>query len=156
VSQSAIWAAIWFAAAAAFGIGEIMVAGSFFLFPFAIGALGAAISALFLPPVVSWLVFGVLSAVTFVGLRPMARRLEQNAPSSLGIGANRLIGSEGVVVSPLPATAGDSGMIKVGVEEWRAQTRPGVVAASGTLVRVVEVQGTRLVVEPVGDGDITF
>jgi membrane protein implicated in regulation of membrane protease activity len=39
-------------------------------------------------------------------------------------------------------------MVKVGTEEWRADTPPGVALSAGTKVRVVEVHGTRLLVEP--------
>ena len=38
-------AIIWFAIAATLGTGEILIAGSFYLAPFAVGALAAAITA---------------------------------------------------------------------------------------------------------------
>ncbi len=154
MSQSAIWAVIWLATAAVFGIGEIMAAGSFFLMPFAVGALAAALSTLFGSVLVSWLVFLVVSVTAFIGMRPLARRLEVNVPSVAGIGANRLVGAEGTVLAPIPATAGDAGMVKVGTEEWRADARPGVAVAAGTKVRILEVQGTRLMVEPIGIDDV--
>lgn len=156
MTQSAIWAVIWLATAAVFGIGEILIAGSFFLMPFAIGALAAAITSLLGSIVLSWLVFLVVSVATFFGMRPLARRLELNAPSVAGIGANRLVGAEGTVLAPIPATAGDAGMVKVGTEEWRADTRPGVAVAAGSKVRIIEIQGTRLVVEPIGVDDVVF
>ena len=154
MTQSAIWAVIWLAAAAVFGIGEIMIAGSFFLAPFAIGALAAALSSLLGSVLLSWVVFLVVSIASFFGMRPLARRLEINAPTVAGIGANRLLGAEGTVLAPIPATAGDAGMVKVGAEEWRADTKPGVAIAAGSKVRIVEVQGTRLVVEPIGVDDV--
>ncbi len=154
MSQSAIWAAIWLGAAAVFGIGEILIAGSFFLMPFAVGALAAAVSSLFGSVVLSWLVFLLVSVASFFGMRPLARRLEINAPSVAGIGANRLVGAEGTVLAPIPATAGDAGMVKVGTEEWRADTRPGVAVAAGSKVRILEIQGTRLVVEPMDVDDV--
>jgi len=156
VSQSAIWAAIWLAAAAVFGIGEILIAGSFFLFPFAVGALAAAVASLIAPVVVSWVVFIVVSMGAFFGMRPLARRLDANAPNVAGIGANRLLGVEGIVLAPISATPGDAGLVKVGTEQWRADTRPGVALAAGTKIRVIEVQGTRLLVEPVGIDDVVL
>lgn len=154
MSSSAIWAVIWLSSAAVFGIGEIMIAGSFFLMPFAVGALAAAVSTFAGSILLSWLVFLSVSVGSFFAMRPLARRLELNAPAVAGIGANRLVGSEGTVLAPIPATAGDAGMVKVGTEEWRADTRPGVAVAAGSKVRIIEIQGTRLVVEPIGIDDV--
>lgn len=150
MGQSAIWAAIWLAAAAVFGIGEMILAGSFFLLPFAAGALSASVVSLFgLHFIVSWITFLVVSVAAFFAMRPLARRLVENAPEIAGVGANRLMGASGVVMAPISATPGDAGLVRVGTEEWRADTHPGIALSAGSKVRVVEVQGTRLVVEPV-------
>ena len=155
MEESAIWAIVWIVAAAAFGIGEMMLAGSFFLLPFAAGAVSAAIvSLLDLHFLVSWATFLIVSVAAFIGMRPFARRLVDSAPEIAGVGANRLMGADGVVMAPISATPGDAGLVKVGTEEWRADTRPGVALSAGSKVRVVEVQGTRLVVEPVGIDDV--
>ncbi|MDH3300863.1 MAG: NfeD family protein [Acidimicrobiia bacterium] len=149
MSQSAVWALIWLAAAVVFGIGEMLMAGSFFLLPFAAGAVLAAVVAAVVPgPLWSWLAFIVGSVAAFAGMRPFAQRLQDNAPDVAGIGANRLVGAIGVVLSPISATPGEAGMVKVGGEEWRADTPPGIALSAGTKVRVVEVLGTRLLVEP--------
>lgn len=149
MGQSAVWVLIWLAAAVVFGIGEMLLAGSFFLLPFAGGAVLAAVIAAVVPGVLwSWLAFIVGSIATFFGMRPFAQRLQDNAPDVEGIGANRLIGAIGVVLAPIPATPGVAGMVKVGTEEWRADTPPGVAVSAGTKVRVLEVLGTRLLVEP--------
>ncbi len=156
MSQSAIWAVIWLAAGAVFGIGEILIAGSFFLFPFAVGAVAAAIVSLLGSVVLSWVAFVVVSLGSFFAMRPLAKRLDANAPDVAGIGANRLVGTEGIVLAPISATPGDAGMVKVGTEEWRADTPAGVALAAGTKVRVVEVQGTRLVVTPMESDEIDW
>lgn len=157
MEDSAIWAVIWLVAAAAFGIGEIMMAGSFFLLPFAAGSLAAFVASLLTaPPLVSWAVFIVASIGSFVAMRPLARRLETNSPDVAGIGANRLEGATGVVMAPISATPGDAGLVRVGTEEWRADTAPGVAISAGTKVEVVEVHGTRLLVQPVGIDDVTL
>ncbi|MDH4279316.1 MAG: NfeD family protein [Acidimicrobiia bacterium] len=149
MSQSAVWALIWLAAAAAFGIGEMLMAGSFFLLPFAAGAvLAAVVATLAASPFWSWLAFIVGSVAAFAGMRPFAQRLQDSAPDVAGIGANRLVGAIGVVLAPISATPGVAGMVKVGTEEWRADTPPGIALSAGTKVRVVEVLGTRLLVEP--------
>jgi membrane protein implicated in regulation of membrane protease activity len=155
MEESATWAAIWLAAAAGFGMGEILIAGSFFLLPFAAGALVASVVSLFgLHVLVSWLVFVLVSGASFFGMRPLARRLDAKAPEVAGIGANRLLGSSGIVLSPISATPGDAGLVKVGTEEWRADTPDGVTLSAGTRVRVIEVQGTRLLVEPAEVDDV--
>jgi len=155
MEESATWAAIWLAAAAAFGIGELLLAGSFVLLPFAAGAIAASIVSLtgvhFL---LTWLVFILVSGGSFFALRPFARRLDANAPEVAGIGANRLVGVSGVVLAPISATPGDAGLVKIGTEEWRADTRDGVALSAGTKIRVIEVQGTRVMVEPIGIDDV--
>ena len=149
MDNPAVWAAVYLAAAAAFGVGEISMAGSFFLLPFAIGALTASIvSLLGAPLVVSFPLFLIVSFVVFLGFRPLARRLDAATPDVAGIGANRLVGVSGTVVEAIPATPGEAGMVRVDAEEWKADTPQGITLEVGTTVRVLEVRGTRLVVEP--------
>ena len=133
----------------------MLMAGSFFLLPFAIGAIVAAVvAALVTSPIWSWIAFIIGSVAAFVAMRPLARRLDANMPDAAGIGANRLLGAVGVVLSPISATPGDAGMVRVGTEEWRADTPAGMALAAGTKIRVIEVLGTRLLVEPAAMEDI--
>lgn len=148
MEDSGIWALVWFGAAATLTVGEIMVAGSFFLVPFAIGALAAGVAALFTNLLVSWAVFPIVSVLAFLGLRPYARKLDAASPNVAGVGANRLIGHDGVVLSSIPAVAGGEGMVRVGTEQWRADSATGAALALGQTIEVVEVQGTRLIVKP--------
>ncbi len=144
-----LWAVIFLVVSAVFGIGEITMAGSFFLLPFAIGALVAAIVSLVGAPLaVSFPLFLVVSFLVFLGFRPLARRLDADAPDVAGIGSNRLLGVSGSVIEAIPATPGDAGMVKVGAEEWKADTPEGVALPVGAAIKVREVRGTRLVVEP--------
>ena len=41
-------------------------------------------------------------------------------------------------------------MVRVGAEDWRADAADDIALPVGARVRVLEVRGTRLVVEPVG------
>lgn len=59
-------------------------------------------------------------------------------------GKEELIGAEGVVTSDLPA--GGVGMIRVHGELWRAAAQSHV--AEGTPVRILRVEGLKLIVEP--------
>lgn len=152
MDNPAIWAAIFLAVAAGFGIGEISMAGTFFLLPFAVGALAAAIvSLLGAPLIISFPLFLIVSFVVFLGFRPLAKRLDSDIPDVAGIGANRLVGVTGSVIEAIPPTPGDAGMVKVGAEEWKADTAEDVALPVGVKIRVVEVRGTRLVVEPDAD-----
>lgn len=144
-----LWLWIWLGAGVLFGVGEIAAAGSFFLLPFAAGALLASLSAAVgLALVVQWLVFVLVSGGVFLALRPLARRLDAAEPAE-GIGARRLIGELARVVTPVPAGGHDLGMALIGREEWRIESMDGTAIPAGTLVRVVEVRGTRAVVFPV-------
>ena len=42
--------------------------------------------------------------------------------------------------------AAELGMVRVDREEWRAQSTDGTPIAAGTVVRVADVQGTRVIV----------
>jgi membrane protein implicated in regulation of membrane protease activity len=140
------WRWIWMVAAFLFTVGEMASPGSFFLFPFAAGALVAAVLAFAGVGVgFEWVAFVGVSAGAFAALRPIARRLDQGGPAA-GIGANRLIGETAIVLDSIGP--GDLGLIRVDREEWRAESLDGSPIAAGTPVRVVEVRGTRAVVWP--------
>lgn len=149
MDNPAVWAGIYLAVAAGFGIGEITMPGTFFLLPFAIGALVSAIISLVgAPLIVSFPVFLVASFVVFLGFRPLARRLDADTPDVAGIGANRLVGERGSVIEAVPPTPGDAGMVRVGAEEWKADAVEDIGLPVGSTIRVLEVRGTRLLVEP--------
>jgi membrane protein implicated in regulation of membrane protease activity len=66
------------------------------------------------------------------------------------VGSRRLLGHSAVVVREIPA-GGDVGLVRVDREEWRAQSTDGSAIASGTAVRVADVQGTRVIVAAVDE-----
>lgn len=144
-----VWLWIWLAAAVLFGVGEIVVAGSFFLAPFAAGAVAAAlVAAVEGPLVVQWGLFVGVSLGAFLALRPLARRLDAIDPVD-GIGARRLIGETARVIEAIPAGSHDLGLAMIGREEWRVESLDGQEIPAGSLTRVVEVRGTRAVVVPI-------
>ena len=139
------WRWIWLAATAVFAIGEMATPGSFFMAPFAVGALVASLLAFAGVSVgVEWIVFLVVSIVTLAALRPLARRLDRNALDH-GVGSRRLVGSRATVLSDIPGES-ELGLVRVDREEWRAQSTDGTPIAAGTVVRVADVQGTRVIV----------
>jgi len=148
MDQPETWRWIWLAAAVVFASGELAVAGSFFLAPFAVGAAVAALLGfLDVGLLGQWLAFVAISFGSFAALRPLARRLDQGEPSD-GIGSRRLIGESGVVLDSIPPGLHELGMVRVHREEWRAETIDGQPADAGSVVQVVEQQGTRLIVTP--------
>lgn len=141
------WRWIWLGAAVIFGIGEMTSPGSFFLAPFAVGAVVAAVLAFAEVAVVGeWAAFLAISVGAFVALRPLARRLDAQG-SADGIGARRLIGRPATVIEDI--AAGTTGMVRVDREEWRAESQGHEPIPAGTKVRIAEVEGTRVIVTTV-------
>ena len=134
---------IWLIVAVVFGAGEVMTAG-FFLGPFAIGALAAAlVSALGGGLVVAGLVFLAISAAVLVGLRPVARR-HMRTPAQLRTGTAALVGHTATVVERVSE---GGGCVKLEGEVWTARPYdPDEVIEPGTRVHVMEIRGATALV----------
>lgn len=145
LAEPSSWQWIWLVAMVVFGVGEMAMAGTFFLAPFALGA--AVASALAFAGVsvgVEWVVFLAVSVVSFLAMRPVAKRLDARDLAD-GFGANRLIGQRARVVEAIgPGHA--PGMVIHGGEQWRAESAEGDAIAADTSVSIIEVRGTRLLV----------
>jgi membrane protein implicated in regulation of membrane protease activity len=138
------WRWIRVVAALVFGLGEMSTPGSFFLAPFGVGALVAAVLAFAGVSVgLEWLAFVGVSVACLFALRPLAHRLDRELTPH-GIGSRRLIGRDGVVLEAIPA--GDLGVVRVDREEWRAVTTDRAPLEVGTAITVIEVEGTKVVV----------
>lgn len=141
------WRWVWLAVTVAGLAGEILTAGTFFLLPFGIGAAAACIAAFAGAGLgLQWLLFVLVTAAATAAVRPLARRLDRNV-SSEGIGARRWIGQRALVLQDIPAGHDETGLVRVGREEWRAQTSDGAGVPAGVHVTVLDVTGTRLVVD---------
>jgi membrane protein implicated in regulation of membrane protease activity len=148
------WIWIWLVAAFVFAAGEMASPGSFFLLPFAVGALVAsALAFAGVGLIGTWSAFIGMSLATLVAMRPLARRLDQ-ADVDHGIGARRLVGQAATVIQEIPGT-GELGLVRVQREDWRAESLDGTAIAAGTAVRVAEVVGTRVLVVPVDSSSHT-
>ncbi|KPJ53761.1 hypothetical protein AMJ39_03400 [candidate division TA06 bacterium DG_24] len=136
---------IWAILAAAFILGEIVTTG-FFLLWFGIGAAAAALAALFgLGPGWQWAAFVFLSAILVLLSRRFADRV--TSPPPPGIGAERAIGKNGVVIESIDPLK-DAGRVRVEKDEWRATSESEGNIPVGTKVTVVRIEGTHLVVKP--------
>jgi membrane protein implicated in regulation of membrane protease activity len=141
---------IWMIIAAFFIVSEIFTAG-FFLLCFGIGAAAAGLIALLGSGMVWQLVtFVVVSFVLFAVSRKFANRVSNEQPP--GIGADRFIGEECVVLVAIN-NLNDTGRVRMGKEEWRAESDTGVDIPSGTKVTVTRLSGTHLVVKPIEEGE---
>jgi membrane protein implicated in regulation of membrane protease activity len=148
LSSPETWRWIWVVAAVVFALGEIAVAGSFFLLPFALGAGAAAILAFAGASVaVEWLAFVGVSAAASAVLIPFGRHLDRRTPRT-AVGANRWVGREAIVLQDIPGHPGATGLVRLDREEWRAESLMRVPIRTGSTVLVNRVDGTRLVVVP--------
>ncbi len=145
------WRWIWLAAIVFFSVGELSVPGSFFMLSFAIGAAcadvlafaGAGLS-------LQWLAFVAVAAAALAVLVPLGRRLDRSTEHAK-VGATRMPGRVGTVLSAIPAGPHETGLVRIEREQWRAESADGSAVAAGALVTVLRVDGTRLIVDPAAE-----
>ena len=148
-----VWPWVWLGVAVVFALVELVaLGGSFVLLPFAVSAFIASILGFYDVAVeVQWIVFLVGGALLFAAALKWLRRFVDDNDTPPGVGANRLIVMVGIVTEPLvPDDVARSGRVSIASEVWGAHTRHDERVERGTRVRVVEVEGTRVVVEVVG------
>jgi membrane protein implicated in regulation of membrane protease activity len=136
---------LWLIAAVVFAVAEI-VNTSFYLFPFSIGAAGAALVALLgAGTPIAIVVFAVLTAVSFGVLRPIARRHLQTPPE-IRTGTAALIGRTAVVLERIANDEG-VGCVRLDGEVWTARSYDeDQTFEPGTRVHVMEIRGATALV----------
>lgn len=114
---------------------------------FAAGSLVALITAaLGFSEIVQLLVFAIVSLVLLIFTRPILRKFlrfeirDTNVKSDLGKNA--------VVIQEIDPQKG-TGRARLGDTEWRAVSSDSCVIQAGSIVKVLDIDGTRLIVEPV-------
>jgi membrane protein implicated in regulation of membrane protease activity len=148
IADPETWRWIWLLVAGAFAAAEMFIAGTFFMLPFAAGALVAAVVAFAGGSAgLQWVLFLVVSVIGAVALIPLRRRLDADDRSD-GVGSRRLIGEAAVVLEEIVSGPTGSGTVQIGRESWRAVSAGGAGHPVGATVRVVDVRGTSVVVEP--------
>jgi membrane protein implicated in regulation of membrane protease activity len=120
---------------------------SFFLFPFAIGAAGAALVALAgAGTPIAVVVFAVLTAVSFGIVRPIARR-HLKTPPQIRTGTAALVGTTAIVVERI-ANDEAVGCVRLNGEIWTARSfDDDKVIEPGTRVHVMEIRGATALVD---------
>ena len=131
-------AIIWLGVMIAFAVGEAVTVGLTSIW-FAVGALGALITAGlglgFWPQIT---VFIVLSGITLALVRP----------GYSATNADRVIGTVGVVTQAVNNLAGE-GLVNLAGQVWSARSKTEEVIPAGQEVRVLHIQGVKVIVEPV-------
>jgi membrane protein implicated in regulation of membrane protease activity len=141
---------IWMIIAAIFVIGELFHMG-FYLLWFGVGAAIAGILALLgLGAAWQWGSFIVLSMILFAVTRRFAERFTKKQPP--GIGADRFIHQKGVVIEEIDNMK-NTGRVRIGKDEWRADSDTGEVIPLGKMVKVIRVEGTHILVNILKEGE---
>ncbi len=136
---------LWVIAACVFGVGEMLTTG-FFLAPFSLGALLAAIvDAAGAGEAAAWIVFVVASLLALAVVRPIARAHLRNPPL-IRTGAAALVGKQAVVLERIANHEG-VGCVKIEGEVWTARSLDDdAVLEPGTRVDVVDIKGATALV----------
>lgn len=141
-------AVFWGAAAVVFLAVEAATVGLASIW-FAIGSVCALIASLLYAPLwlqVAW--FALISALTLVLTRPLAKKYinARSEPTN----ADRVIGMSCRVTERIDNLSG-TGAVSADGKIWTARTRDGAIVEPGSVVRVVEIQGVKLIVSAQGD-----
>lgn len=139
---------IWLIAMILFGILEAATAGLVSIW-FAGGSLGALIAALLGAPL--WLqaaVFLVISAVMIALLRPLTAKYIN--PKKTRMNADRHIGRICLVQEEINDLK-ETGAVKLDGVIWTARTGTNTVIPVGSTVKVLELRGSKLLVEPAAE-----
>jgi membrane protein implicated in regulation of membrane protease activity len=138
---------LWLVAAVVLAVAEVANT-SFYLFPFSIGAGGAALVALAgAGTPIAIVVFAVLTALSFGIVRPIARR-HLSTPPQIRTGTAALIGRPAIVLERIANDEG-VGCVRIEGEIWTARSYDDDhVIEPGARVNVMEIRGaTALVAE---------
>ncbi|MBA3746669.1 MAG: NfeD family protein [Solirubrobacterales bacterium] len=137
---------IWILLAVILAVGEVMSL-SFFLAPFAAGALLGAVADLAgANSVIAVIIFLVSSGVFLGFVRPIARR-HMHTPSQIRTGTAALVGQTALVTQRVDA---DAGAVKLAGEVWTARPyEEGEVIEAGRRVHVVQIQGATALVSDI-------
>lgn len=150
------WPWVWLGIAVVFAIIEVTIlGGSFILLPFAASAFAASILGFYDAPIeAQWGMFVVGGGALWIGFYRWAKSFLRDNVLPPGVGADRLVGLIGVVTVPVtPFDTARLGRISVAGEIWGAIGGDDRPLSAGTRVRVVSMQGTRVIVEPI-DSDV--
>lgn len=124
-----------------------LTAGDFFIFCFAIGAVGAAIDAgLFDNGIYTQLfVFVVITLLSLFYVRPFAKRYLHKGEDKRISNADALLGRQGRVVETI--VAGGYGRVQIDGDIWKAVTQGDADIPEGSNVTVIDRESTIITVK---------
>mgnify|MGYP001766247345 CR=1 FL=1 len=137
----------WLVASVVLFIIEIFTPG-FFLATFAIGALCAALTALFTDNFnIQMLLFAVTTTLTYVFVRPFAKKYFFKKSPDLPTNADALTGKKAKVIETID-NASSKGRIKpFGGEDWKAVSADESIIEIDTVVEIVSIDGAKATVK---------
>ena len=138
---------VWLALLIVFLVGEGATAAVTTIW-FAAGALVAMVAA-FLGAEI-WLqstLFGVVSVVLLLALRPFIKKYINPKHTRTNIDA--VIGSEGIVIEKIDNLAG-TGRVKLGGMEWAARSTSGEIIEAGAVIKADRIEGVKVFVSFIG------
>lgn len=139
---------IWLIIAIALTIAEIFTPG-FFLACLALAALFAAIMALLGAGLLLQILgFIIATIVILATIRPVLLRLLGSRSEPFPTNYRALIGKR-VVVEETIDSRQFTGRVRIGGDSWRCICPTVPVVSKGTLVKVLDVEGNKLIVKPV-------
>ncbi len=113
---------------------------------FAFGALAAFVLNLCGASLTVQVVAFAVSSLAFVVLlRPLAKRYVNGRKTATN--ADAILGREGVVIQEIDAVKG-TGQVKAQGQVWSARTADDSVLQPGAAVRVLRIEGAKLIVAP--------
>lgn len=137
---------LWISAIVLLVIGEALTVGLAFIW-FAIGAVGGLITAgAGGGPIAQFIVFLVISGLSLLLVRPVAKRHLQNKISPTNI--DQIIGSSAVVTEAIDNVAG-VGQVNIAGQIWTARSEHATAIPVNVRVKVVRIEGVKVFVEAV-------
>jgi membrane protein implicated in regulation of membrane protease activity len=146
-----VWPWVWLAVAAIFALIELTaLSGTFVLLPFAVSGFIASLAGFYDAPIeLQWAIFLFGGGLFWVLAWRYLRKFVNDHEMPAGVGADRLVGVTAIVTTDIvPDDTERRGRVKVLGEEWGALTESTRTLPAGSKVRVVSMNGTRVMVEP--------
>lgn len=137
---------VWVILGILLGIAEMLTV-AFFALPFALGAFCAAIAAWLDMPLNGQLAIFALSSIAmlFVIQWTVRKYFTSSETRRVRTNSDALVGEQALVLQPIRGSV-TRGSVKVGGEEWSALAEGEQSFEPETIVRVLEVQGAKLLV----------
>lgn len=137
----------WLVAMVIFGVLEAVTVGLTSIW-FALGALGAlAAAAASAPVIVQIVVFLGVSFLTLLLVRPLAQHYVNDR--RVATNADRVIGREAVVTEDIDNIQG-KGRVSISGADWTARAEDDQPIPAGSTVRVLRIEGVKVIVAPAG------